>query len=591
MAAKTIAAPATKGAQDPIAEAKHRLFPPLRNRTLAEAAEALGAGDLATAEPMVVRFLEKKPGDPDALNLMADIARRSKRFDAAEELLARCVTRFPENLGYRFNYAVILRGLDKYEEALAELDILLKKDPRNPLFREQKAGILRKLDRHDEALAYRGALAEEYPRSPEIWLHYGHSLRNAGLQEQCIAAYRKALELAPSLSAAYGSLADLKVYRFTASEIASMEGQLAAPGLPADERADFCHALGKAHEDEKNYAKSFEHYAKGNALRRLGRQYSAEKLTLQRRACEEFFTEAFFRARNGWGCDASDPIFIVGMPRSGSTLLEQILSSHSAIEGVGELSELDMALVGALAPASEQGEPNEFGTGAAVQKVEVVKAYLGLPDGLENDRLRAVGELYLELTGRRRTTARPFFTDKTLSNHLYLGLIQLALPKAKIIDIRRHPLDCGWSCFKSQFALGGQPFSHKLSDIGHYYANYVALMAHFDAVLPGRIYRLIYENLLANPREELARLFDYLDLPFEETCLRFHENRRAVATLSSEQVRRPLYKSGVGQWLPYEPWLGPLRSALGPVLDCYPDPPPLVERPAASPPSNSGTAG
>lgn len=554
---------------DPIGDAKRALFPPLRNRILAEAAEALAANQPTIAEPLVSGFLAKKPNDADALNLMADIARRANRLEEAEEILCRCVQRFPAVAGYRFNYAVVLRGLDKYEQALAELDALLEISPQNPLFREQKAAVLRKLGRHDEAVAWRSELAKDYPGSSEIWLHYGHSLRGAGLQEQCITAYHRALEIAPSYSAAYGSLADLKVYRFTGAEIAAMEKQLGVAGLSAETRADFHHALGKAYDDEHRYAKSFEHYAKGNALRRMGVRFSPENRTAQRMASESFYTEAFFRSRRGSGCHAPDPIFIVGMPRSGSTLLEQILSNHSAIEGLGELADLDIALVRPLNQLGRASQSDAPGAHTAVDKNAVAQSYIESLDRIEFDQFRLLGEAYLELVSHRRTGNRRFFTDKTLSNYCYIGLIHLMLPDARIIDIRRHPLDCGWSCFKSQFAGGGQPFSYNLGDIGRHYADYAALMAHFDRVLPGRIHRMHYENLLADPEQELARLFAYLNLPFEEQCLRFYENRRSVATLSSEQVRRPLYKSGVGQWRPYEPWLGPLKSALGSALETY----------------------
>ncbi|MGH6875895.1 MAG: tetratricopeptide repeat-containing sulfotransferase family protein [Rhizomicrobium sp.] len=558
---------------DPFVEAKWKLFPPLRNRILAEAAGALAANRVVVAESLVARFLEKKPRDPDALNLMADIARRAKRFEEAGRLLSRCVKQSPDCAGYRFNYAVILRRLDKYEEALAQLDELLNGDPRNPLFRDQKAAVLVKAGRHDEALAYRRELAEEFPGSPDAWLHYGHSLRGAGFQDRCIAAYRKALELAPSSTDAYGSLADLKIYRFTEAEIAHMEAHVHAAGSTVDIRSDLHHALGTAYEDKKRYDRSYDNYAKSNALRRMDVKFDPERLAVHRVACESFLTEAFFRERAGWGCSSAAPIFIVGMPRSGSTLVEQILSSHTAIEALGELAELDLALVRPLPGGGDDRPLKQFGGGSSVEKIRLVGAYLQLLARLDSNHLRVRGEAYLELAGRRRTTARPFFTDKTLSNFFYAGLIHLILPNAKIIDIRRHPLDCGWSCFKSQFAGTGQNFSYRLGDIGHYYANYVKLMAHFDSVLPERIHRVIYEELVADPEAETRRLLDYLGLPFEENCLRFHENRRTVATLSSEQVRMPLYKSGIAQWLPYEPWLGPLKSALGSVLDCYPDAP------------------
>ncbi|HEY6578630.1 MAG TPA: tetratricopeptide repeat protein, partial [Rhizomicrobium sp.] len=315
MKQQTAGAPETAitDVRDPLAEARQKLFPPLRNRTLAEAADALAGSRTAIAESLVADYLKKKPQDPHALNLMADIARRAKRFEDAEQLLCRCIKLSPDSPGFRYNYAVILRRLDKYEQALGQLDELLRSDARNPLYRDQKAAILRKLGRDDEALVCRRELAEDFPASADAWLHYGHSLRGAGLQDQCIAAYRKALELAPSLASVYGSLADLKVYRFTAAEIASMEQQLRAPALSSEVRVDLHHALGKAYEDGKLYAKSFDNYAKGNALRRMGAEFDADGQAAHRLACEAFFSEAFFRARTGLGCNSPDPIFIVGM--------------------------------------------------------------------------------------------------------------------------------------------------------------------------------------------------------------------------------------------------------------------------------------
>jgi tetratricopeptide (TPR) repeat protein len=559
---------AQNGGRDPLALAKQRLFPSLRNRMLSDAAGALAENNTEIAESLVRTYLEKRPDDPDALNILAEIARRAKAFEDAEKLLERCVARSPGSAGFRFNYTVVLRHLHKYEQALVQTDELLRREPQNPLFRDQKALVLTRLGRHAEALTYRRGLAEEFPQLPNVWLQLGDAFRDAGFQTECIAAFHKALELDPLSTGVYAGLASLKVYRFTAAEIAQMEKTLAQPGLSAEPRADVHHALGKAHGDAKDYPKSFENYAKGNALRRISVDFDPDRLAMHRRACESFFTEAFFRKRTGWGCATSDPVFIVGLPRSGSTLVEQILCSHSAVEGLGELSDLDNTLVRPLLAIRDEISLEGVTNGNAVDKSGLVNAYVRVLDRLGDEDFRSMGEQYLKITSARRTTGRPFFTDKTLRNFFYVGLIHLILPHAKIIDARRHPLDCGWSCFKSQFH--GSNFALRLSDIGNDYVNYVKLMAHFDRVLSGKVYRLIHENLVASPEEELRRLFDHLELPFEEQCLRFYENKRPVFTQSSEQVRQPLTKSGMGQWVPYEPWLGPLKTALGPVLEHYP---------------------
>ncbi|HEY6578629.1 MAG TPA: sulfotransferase [Rhizomicrobium sp.] len=560
-------------ASDPLEEARRSLFAPLRNRTLVRAADALAANRIDIAEPLVSNFLEQKPTDADALNLMADIARRTRRFDDAEQLLRRCIAEAPDRAGYRFNYAVILRRLDRFEEALDQLDVLLAANARNPLFREQKAAILHLAGRYDEALAYRRELAEEQPGSAKAWLHYGHALRAVGSGDECVDAYRRVAALAPMSSEAYAHLADLKTCRFTAAEIAAMEALLGGPGLSGDDRAELHSALGKAYGDERLYAKAFDNHARGNALRRAGVEFDPERLTEHRLNCERLFTQEFFSERAGWGARSNAPIFIVGMPRSGSTLVEQILSSHSAIEGLGELADLD-TVVGQWLSREEAGKPpHQFWIGGWFEfRSGLVEAFPRVLKRLGADQFRSLGNDYLELTRGRRAMGRPFFTDKALRNFGYSGLIHLILPDAKIVDVRRHPLDCGWSIFKSHFP-GGQPFSEKLGDIGRHYSNYVRLMAHFDRVLPGRIHRVIYEELVADPEREVRRLFEYLGLPFEEECLRFHENSRAVGTLSSQQVRTPLYTSGVAQWRPYEPWLGPLKTALGAVLDHYPQAP------------------
>ncbi|HEX4160361.1 MAG TPA: sulfotransferase [Rhizomicrobium sp.] len=563
-------------APDPFEAARQKLFPPLRNRQLIQATDALSDGCADVAKTLLARFLERRPEDPDALNLMADVARRGQRFEEAEKLMARCVAVAPLSAGYRFNYAVLLRRVERFEAALFELDQALALEPGNPLFREQKATLLRQVGRHDEALALRQGLTQDHPRSPEVWLQYGHVLRSVGLTGQCVAAYRKALELAPASAAAYINLADLKTFRFTAAETAAIEGLLTHPDISATERAELHFALGKAHSDENRHASAFENYAKGNALQRTGVTFDAAGLTAYRRECERLFTPEFLSSRNGWGTASTAPIFIVGMPRSGSTLIEQILSSHSAIEGLGELAELD-SVVGRFLSREDAGRPaHDFWISGWLEfRKGLTEALHRVLPRLDPDEFRSLGQDYLEATLRLRSAKRPFFTDKGLRNFGHVGLIHLILPQAKLIDMRRHPLDCGWSIFRSHFP-GGQPFSTRLADIGHHYANYVALMAHFDRVLPGRIHRIIYEDLVADPEKELRSLFAYLELPFEEECLRFHESRRTIRTISTAQVRTPLYASGVAQWTPYEQWLGPLKSALGAVLDHYPLAPPDV---------------
>ncbi len=391
------------GATDRFAEARRRLFPPLRNRKLAQAADALADNRTDIAEALLSQFLEKHPADPHALNLMADIARRAGRFDTAARHLSRCIELEPDCAGYRFNFVVILRRLDKFGEALAQLDELLGKEPRNPLYRDQKAAILRMMGRLDDALVYRRELAQEYPKSPQVWLDYGHSLRGSGAQETCIAAYRKALELAPSLAAAYSGLAELKIYHFTAAETARMETLQATSGLSADDRADIHFALGKAYGDQASYARSFDNYAKGNALLRLNVDFDPERLTAHRQNCESLFTRSFFVNRAGWGASSEAPIFIVGMPRSGSTLVEQILSSHSAIEGLGELADLDLVVGQWLSGIDDGRPPREFWIGGRLEfRSGLIEALPKVLDRTSANEFRALGEAYLNSTRTRR---------------------------------------------------------------------------------------------------------------------------------------------------------------------------------------------
>jgi len=550
---------------------REKFFPAWRNRQLKDAADALSEGRGDVAQPIVQRYLEKHPDDPPALHLMADIARRADQLEEAERLLLICIENDPDCPGYRFNYAVIVRTLGKYEEALAALNFLLKNDARNPVFRDQKARVLSHMERFTEALTYRRDLAEEYPQIATVWIAYGNLLRYLGKQDEAITAYHKANQYAGDSIAAYMRLADLKTYRFSEADTARMQ-QLLSPDLSIEDRANLCFALGAAYGDQKRYAESFDSYAKANALLRTGVDFDPDGLTAHRMRCEALFTEDFFRERRSWGCESYAPIFIIGMPRSGSTLIEQMLCSHSAIEGLGELAEVDNIVGGRLA-SLEGGQPHEYRIGAWFEfPGGFVRAFSRAMSEWNAEDFCAIGQEYLAATGNRRKSTRQLFTDKGLTNFGYVGLIHLSFPNARIIDARRHPLDCGWSCFKSRFPAG-QPFAHRLADIGKHYANYVRLMAHFDRVLPGRIHRVLYEDLIADPEMELRRLLDYLDLPFEEGCLRFHENKRAANTLSSTQVRVPLYKTGMAQWQPYEPWLGRLKTALGDVLERYPDVP------------------
>jgi hypothetical protein len=353
--------------------------------------------------------------------------------------------------------------------------------------------------------------------------------------------------LAPGLGDAYWSLANLKVASFSAAEEAAMQAQAARDDLSTDDRLHLHYALGKAFEDRGDYAASFENYASGARLRREAIAYSADEGHAQMLRSKRVFTPSLFADHEGQGHPSDEPIFILGLPRSGSTLIEQILASHSAVEGTMELPYIGLIALSLGARGAGDPYPEAMAT-------------------LDAGALARLGESFTDSAGQHRKLGKPFFIDKMPNNFSHIGLIQLILPKAKIIDARRHPLGVCFSAFKQHFAQG-QNFTYDLGDLGRFYRDYVELMAHFDTVLPGRIHRVIYEDLVEDTETQVRRLLDYCGLPFEEGCLRFYENTRAVRTVSSEQVRRPIFRGGLDQWRHYEPWLGPLKAALGPALE------------------------
>lgn len=523
---------------------------------LARAADALVAGRLDEAEAGLRQALGRSPDDPLALWMAGDAASRRGRNVEAETLLARAADIAPDFTPARYAYALVLTWRDRYAEALAQADRLLAAEPENALFRHLRAAALLRLGEEEAAAeAYAGVLAA-HPDLPLSWMSYGHVLKTVGRTAEAVEAYRRALALDPALGEAWWSLANLKTAAFDEGDRAAMAAALERSDLPQVDRLQLHFALGKALEDAGRYDASFDHYAQGAAIQRRRLDYDPDETTGQMRRTRALLGRAFFAARAGQGCPRPDPIFIVGLPRSGSTLVEQVLASHSQVEGTRELLYL---------PAIAA----RLGGGA---RRESEGAYPDILAALSPQELAALGEEYLALAAAHRKTDRPFFIDKLPNNWAHVGLIHLILPNAKIIDARRHPLGCCFSGFKQHFAAG-QPFTYDLAEIGRYYADYVALMAHFDAVLPGRVHRVIYERLVADLEGETRALLAHCGLAFEEACLRFHENRRAVRTASAEQVRRPIFTDAADHWRNYEPWLAPLKAALGPVLDAYPDPP------------------
>jgi predicted Zn-dependent protease len=524
-----------------------------RDPRLMDAAAALVRNDLPCAEERLRTHLKGHPTDVAALRMLAEVVGRMRCYSEAEQLLARCLELAPSFEAARHNYAFALNRQGKADQALPEVERLLAKEPRNPGYRNLKAAVLANLgDYLGSIRVYEGVL-REFPQQPKVWMSYGHSLRTAGRSAESIAAYRRAIAMEPTLGEAWWSLANLKTFRFSDPDVSALREALTRDDLADEDRLHFEFTLAKAREDAAAWEESFAHYARGNALRRQRHLYSADDNSRFVRRSRELFTAEFFAARAGAGVEAADPIFIVGLPRSGSTLIEQILASHSMVEGTMELPDIPM-IARELAAGDDSDPDGGF--------FEAVAA-------LTPGQLSELGERYLARTRVLRRGAAPFFIDKMPNNCLYVGLIQLILPKARIIDARRHPLGCCFSCFKQHFARG-QSFTYDLEDLGRYYRDYVALMAHFDAVLPGRIHRVFYESMIGNTRAEVQRLLEYCGLPFEEQCLRFYENERAVRTASSEQVRQPIFQDALEHWRHYGPWLEPLRAALGDVLTAYP---------------------
>jgi tetratricopeptide (TPR) repeat protein len=501
-------------------------------------------GEFALAEAVVRPFLLEHGDHVEGMRLLARIGLELDVLDDAEFLLEAVLEAAPNYTAARHDYAKVLLRRHKPVQALAELERLLGVDPANRHYRTSYATALVGLGEHERALAMHRELLAETPRAADLHLSVAHSLKTLGRQAEAIAAYHAAAAARPSYGDAYWSLANLKTYRFTPDEVARMRAEEAAAGTPLVDRYHLCFALGKALEDAADFAGAFAYYERGNALKRAETRYRPEPIERNARLQAAICTREFFAARRGVGCDAPDPIFIVGLPRSGSTLLEQILASHPAVEGTMELADIPRIVQGLQGREPDGEEPR----------------YPRILAELPFEEFARLGRRYLDDTRVYRTD-KPRFIDKMPNNFRHIGLIHLMLPNARIIDARREPMACCFSNFKQLFA-SGQEFTYSIEDIARYYRSYLRLMAHWDEALPGRILRIHHEQVVADLEGNVRRLLDFCGLEFEPACLDFHKTARSIRTASSEQVRRPIFREGMDQWRNFEPWLAPLREAL-----------------------------
>jgi len=513
-------------------------------------------GKLLKAENICRSFMQKNKRHVDGMRMLADLARRFGVLSDAGFLLEMAVEFEPDHVQARLEYIEVLRKQQKFDVAHKQADYLYKKSPENPLFQSHMAINHMQAGDFETAISMFDDVLKKVPNDPATLTSKGHALKTFGQQDAAIESYRAAFAAKPDHGDAYYGLANLKTYRFTDAELKAMLAQERSPHLSHHNRASICFSAAKAYEDAENYGQAFEFYEKGNALKCQQASYKSDQMTEDLQAQSAICTADLFEKNKGpdgkgLGCQAPDPIFILGLPRAGSTLLEQIIASHSKVDGTQELPNI-LAISRRLRGRQRQ-----------------TQLYPQNLYDLEGEKLKKLGQTYIDDTRYHRGDA-PFFIDKMPNNFRHIALIKLILPNAKIIDARRHPMACCFSGFKQLFAEG-QEFTYGLEQVGTYYKDYVELMDHWDAVLPGQILRVQYEDVVADTETQIRRILDYLDLPFETACLDFHKTKRSVKTASSEQVRQPIFKSGLEQWRNFEPWLDPLKQALGEnILKRYP---------------------
>jgi tetratricopeptide (TPR) repeat protein len=512
---------------------------------LVEAAAALAMGRAAEAETLLRAHRAVFPGDLHATHLQAEAAMRVGKLVEAEAMLTHCLEKAPGFADSRHSLAILLYLQRRFGEAAAQIRLLLTVLPHQPSLRILLAICLRESGDYEATMRIYQDLLAKCPTRHTTWLAYGHVLKAMGREDDAARAYRTCLKLQPGWGPSlYLSLADLKTVPLSDADLAAMR----RPSTTISDfgRAQRGYAIGHALDQRGDYEAAFAAFAEGAALRRSGISYDADATSDFVKAAKAVFTPEFFAARAEAGCPSVAPIFIVGLPRAGSTLVEQILASHTQVEATSELKD-----IGQIAETLRAGRP-----------LKLLPALVGK---LDASTLAALGARYLTNTAQFRRLGRAYFIDKMPANIMHLGLLHLILPKAHIIDVRRAPMASGFAAFRQFFQpeQTGADFTFDCREIARYYRDYVDLTAHFDRVLPGRVFQLRYEDLVAETEQQIRRLLEHCGLPFEPACLRFWETARPIQTPSAQQVRRPIAREGLTHWRHYEPWLGKLREALG----------------------------
>ncbi len=522
-------------------------------KALLQVRDLINEGRLAGAEQLCRLFLRRNPKHVEGMRLLAYLGVQTEVLDDAEILLENAVAFEPENLLARYDYMGVLYKRQKYEQAFQEAKFLLNQDPNNVRHQTAYANQCVAIGRFEEAIKIYEQVTPIVPDPAQVHLLRGHALKTIDKSELAIAAYKEAYRARSSFGDAFWSLANLKTYRFEASEVEQMLNFVDSESIPSIDQIHLNFALGKHFEDHQDFEQSFQFYKTGNAVKQAAIGFDSALLSKRLKLQHEVCDAKLFSDREKSGVAASDPIFVVGLPRAGSTLLEQILASHPLVDGTQELPNIAAFAFELDGRRRLQDDPQ----------------YPACLSSISDEALRDMGQKYLDDTRIHRGNA-PFFIDKMPNNFRHIGLIKLILPNAKIIDARRHPLACCFSGFKQLFA-SGQEFSYGLEDIGHYYQDYIDLMTHWNSVLPNFILTVHHEAVVFDLETQVRRMLDFCGLPFDAACLNFHRTERSVRTPSSEQVRQPIYQSGLNAYQPFEPWLAPLKTAIGDtILSEYP---------------------